>query len=147
MQEEATMGTLSMASGLDTSVAAPLDEAIARTKAALKEQGFGVLTEIDVRQTLREKIGVDFAPYVILGACNPGLAHRALQAEPSVGLLLPCNVVVREAGGRSEVAAVDPEQMLGMFGGDAEIRGVAAEAAAGLRAAIAALAANEAGTA
>lgn len=141
------MGTLSMASGLDTSVAAPLDEAIARTKAALKEQGFGVLTEIDVRQTLREKIGVDFAPYVILGACNPGLAHRALQAEPSVGLLLPCNVVVREAGGRSEVAAVDPEQMLGMFGGDAEIRGVAAEAAAGLRAAIAALAANEAGTA
>lgn len=141
------MGTLSMASGLDTSVAAPLDEAIARTKAALKEQGFGVLTEIDVRQTLREKIGVDFAPYVILGACNPGLAHRALQAEPSVGLLLPCNVVVREAGGRSEVAAVDPEQMLGMFGGDAEIRGVAAEAAAGLRAAIAALAASEAGTA
>ena len=141
------MGTLSMASGLDTSVAAPLDEAIARTKAALKEQGFGVLTEIDVRQTLREKIGVDFAPYVILGACNPGLAHRALQAEPSVGLLLPCNVVVREAGGRSEVAAVDPEQMLGMFGGAAEIRGVAAEAAAGLRAAIAALAASEAGTA
>ena len=141
------MGTLSMASGLDTSVAAPLDEAIARTKAALKEQGFGVLTEIDVRQTLREKIGVDFAPYVILGACNPGLAHRALQAEPSVGLLLPCNVVVREVRGRSEVAAVDPEQMLGMFGGDAEIRGVAAEAAAGLRAAIAALAASEAGTA
>ena len=141
------MGTLSMASGLDTSVAAPLDEAIARTKAALKEQGFGVLTEIDVRQTLREKIGVDFAPYVILGACNPGLAHRALQAEPSVGLLLPCNVVVREAGGRSEVAAVDPEQMLGMFGGDAAIRGVAAEASAGLRAAIAALAASEAGTA
>ena len=141
------MGTLSMASGLDTSVAAPLDEAIARTKAALKEQGFGVLTEIDVRQTLRDKIGVEFAPYVILGACNPGLAHRALQAEPSVGLLLPCNVVVREAGGRSEVAAVDPEQMLGMFGGDAEIRGVAAEAAAGLRATIAALAASEAGTA
>ena len=141
------MGTLSMASGLDTSVAAPLDEAIARTKAALKEQGFGVLTEIDVRQTLRDKIGVEFAPYVILGACNPGLAHRALQAEPSVGLLLPCNVVVREVGGRSEVAAVDPEQMLGMFGGDAAIRGVAAEAAAGLRAAIAALAASEAGTA
>ena len=141
------MGTLSMASGFDTSVAAPLDEAIARTKVALKEQGFGVLTEIDVRQTLRDKIGVEFAPYVILGACNPGLAHRALQAEPSVGLLLPCNVVVREVGGRSEVAAVDPEQMLGMFGGDAAIRGVAAEASAGLRAAIAALAANEAGTA
>ncbi len=141
------MGTLSMASGLDTSVAAPLDEAIARTKAALKEQGFGVLAEIDVRQTLRDKIGVEFAPYVILGACNPGLAHRALQAEPSVGLLLPCNVVVREVGGRSEVAAVDPEQMLGMFGGDAAIRGVAAEASAGLRAAIAALAASEAGTA
>ena len=141
------MGTLSMASGFDTSVAAPLDEAIARTKAALKEQGFGVLTEIDVRQTLRDKIGVEFAPYVILGACNPGLAHRALQAEPSVGLLLPCNVVVREVGGRSEVAAVDPEQMLGMFGGDAAIRGVAAEASAGLRAAIAALAASEAGTA
>ena len=141
------MGTLSMASVFDTSVAAPLDEAIARTKVALKEQGFRVLTEIDVRQTLRDKIGVEFAPYVILGACNPGLAHRALQAEPSVGLLLPCNVVVREVGGRSEVAAVDPEQMLGMFGGDAAIRGVAAEASAGLRAAIAALAASEAGTA
>ncbi len=141
------MGTLSMASGLGTSVAGPLDEAIARTKAALKDQGFGVLTEIDVRQTLHDKLGVDVDPYVILGACNPGLAHRALQAEPSVGLLLPCNVVVREVGGRSEVAAVDPEQMLGMFGGDAAIRGVAAEASAGLRAAIAALAASEAGTA
>lgn len=85
------------------------DAAIARVTEKLKEQGFGVITEIDVRQTLKSKIGVDFRPYRILGACNPMLAHEALKLEDKVGTMLPCNVVVQElAPGRVEVAAIDP---------------------------------------
>lgn len=86
----------------------PVTEVIPKVKEALKAQGFGVLTEIDVQATLREKIGAEVAPYVILGACNPRLAHRALELEPEVGLLLPCNVVVREHEGRTLVSALDP---------------------------------------
>jgi uncharacterized protein (DUF302 family) len=86
----------------------PVTEVIPRVKEALKAQGFGVLTEIDVQATLREKIGAETAPYVILGACNPRLAHRALELEPDVGLLLPCNVVVRTHEGRTVVSALDP---------------------------------------
>lgn len=87
----------------------PFDEAIARTEAALKTEGFGVLTRIDVSQTLKAKIDVDFRPYVILGACNPTLAHEALNLEDKVGTMLPCNVVVQQFGdGRVEVAAIDP---------------------------------------
>ncbi len=87
----------------------PFDEAIARTEAALKTEGFGVLTRIDVSQTLKAKIDVDFRPYVILGACNPALAHEALNLEDKVGTMLPCNVVVQQFGdGRVEVAAIDP---------------------------------------
>jgi uncharacterized protein (DUF302 family) len=85
------------------------DVAIARTKEALKTEGFGVLTEINVQETLKAKIGVDFPKYVILGACNPTLAHEALQLENKVGTMLPCNVVVRDAGeGQTEIAAIDP---------------------------------------
>lgn len=85
------------------------DEAIKRATEALKAQGFGVLTEIDVSQTLKTKIGVDFRPYRILGACNPKLAHEALTAEDKIGLMLPCNVIVQDAGvGKTEVAAIDP---------------------------------------
>ncbi len=85
------------------------DEVVTRTKAALKAEGFGVLTEINVQETLKAKIGVDFPKYVILGACNPTLAHEALLLENKVGTMLPCNVVVRDAGdGRTEVAAIDP---------------------------------------
>lgn len=86
-----------------------LEEAIDLTEAALKKEGFGVLTKIDIASTLKEKIGADFRPYTILGACNPKLAHEALQIEDKVGLMLPCNVIVQDAGGgQSEVAAIDP---------------------------------------
>lgn len=88
---------------------APFAEAVTRTKAALSEQGFGVLSEIDVAATLKAKIGADLPPYLILGACNPTFAHRALLAEPKIGTMLPCNVIVREeAPGRVEIAAIDP---------------------------------------
>jgi uncharacterized protein (DUF302 family) len=86
----------------------PVAEAVPKVKEALKAQGFGTLTEIDVQATLKEKIGAEVDPYVILGACNPHLAHRALQLEPDVGLLLPCNVVVRTHGDRTMVSALDP---------------------------------------
>lgn len=86
-----------------------LEEAIDLTEAALKKEGFGVLTKIDIASTLKEKIGADFRPYTILGACNPKLAYEALEVEDKVGLMLPCNVIVQDAGdGRSEVAAIDP---------------------------------------
>lgn len=85
------------------------DDVVARTREALARQGFGVLTEIDVAATLKTKIGAEIAPYLILGACNPSLAYEALQLEDKVGTMLPCNVVVRDAGdGRTEVAAIDP---------------------------------------
>lgn len=85
------------------------DEAVARTMDALKQEGFGVLTEIDVKETLHKKIGVDFPNYRILGACNPALAYEAIKLESKVGTMLPCNVVIRDAGnGQTEVAAIDP---------------------------------------
>jgi len=98
-----------MSHTISTTVSLPFDEAIAVATDALKAHGFGVLTTIDVRQTLKQKIDVDFRPYTILGACNPKMAHRALQAEEEIGAMLPCNVIVQEhAPGRVAVAAVDP---------------------------------------
>lgn len=90
------------------------EEAVARTTEALKKAGFGIITEIDVQETFRKKLGLDFRPYRILGACNPPIAHQSLQAEPDVGLLLPCNVVVRQDADKVVVEALDPEVQLGI---------------------------------
>jgi uncharacterized protein (DUF302 family) len=90
----------------------PPDEAVERVKALLNDEGFGVLCEIDVGKTLQEKLGKDFRPYRILGACNPALAYQALSADPHLGLLLPCNVVVQQEGGHSIVSAIDAAAMM-----------------------------------
>ncbi len=93
------------------------EETLARVPEALQSEGFGVLTEIDVRETLKKKLGVDFRRYKILGACNPSLAHRALEAELEVGLMLPCNVIVYDAGeGNTVVCAIDPMQTVAARG-------------------------------
>jgi len=93
----------------------PYEQAVERVTAALKAQGFGVLTEIDVKATLKKRLDVDFRKYVILGACNPPLAHRAFQSELEIGLFLPCNVIVYEAGEGSVVSIMDPISMLGVL--------------------------------
>jgi uncharacterized protein (DUF302 family) len=117
-------------------VDAPFAEADRRTRAALADQGFGVLTEIDVAATLKAKLGVEVSPQVILGACNPTLAHQGLGVEPGLGLLLPCNVVVRvDESGRTLVSALDPAVMVGVTGRP-ELEPVAAEATKRLRAAL-----------
>ncbi|HEY8953912.1 MAG TPA: DUF302 domain-containing protein [Candidatus Dormibacteraeota bacterium] len=128
---------------VDTELA--VDAAESKVRELLKDEGFGVLTEIDVRNTLRDKLAVDFRPYRILGACNPPLAYRALLAEPSIGLLLPCNVVV-EAGpaGGSRVSFLDPEMALGMVG-NPDLKPIAADAAQRLHRVADRLAADAAG--
>ncbi len=119
--------------GIGTSLDMPFAEAVEEVTAALKVEGFGILTTIDVRQTMRDKLDIEFEPYVILGACNPQLAHRGLQAEHELGLLLPCNVIVHEHEGKTAVSVVDPVQMLDVVGDNPELSAVAAEADAGLR--------------
>lgn len=122
--------------GLKVDLPLPYDTAVQRATDALKAQGFGVLTTIDVKQTLKQKIDRDFRRYVILGACNPVLADRALHAELEVGLLLPCNVIVYEGEpGASTVAAMAPLPAMGIIG-NPELVGVAKEADARLRAAL-----------
>ena len=100
-------------SGIFVGLSVNFDTALVRTVDALKAEGFGVLTEIDVKDTLKKKLGIDLLPYKILGACNPPLAHRALTAAPEVGLLLPCNVTVRQLeSGEMEVAIIDPLMLM-----------------------------------
>lgn len=120
--------------GMSTTVRLPYEQAVERVRAALSAEGFGVLSEIDVRATLKQKLDADFRPYIILGACNPPLALRALTAEQHIGLLLPCNVIVYAADdeGSSVVAAVDPEVSLGRVGNDA-LAPLAAEVKSRLR--------------
>lgn len=125
------------------SVSAPTglgyDEAVARAREALAAEGFGVLTEIDVKATMKAKLDLDRDPYIILGACNPGFAHRALEAEPELGVLLPCNVVVRVEDGRTIVSAVSAGDMLGMVGNPA-LEPIAAEVGERLARVVAAVA-------
>lgn len=104
--------------GLSVEVTLPYDQAVERTVEELGKEGFGVLTEIDVRATFKKKLDVEFRPYVILGACNPPLAHRALTTERDIGLLLPCNVIVyaTDDTGKCVVAALDPVKQLGLTG-------------------------------
>ena len=114
--------------GIETRLDLPYDEAVEKVTAALAGEGFGVLTEIDVKATLKKKLDVDFRRYVILGSCNPQLAHRAFQEEIDIGLLLPCNVIVYEAdGGGSVVSILDPVGMM-EFTGNPALEPVAREA-------------------
>jgi uncharacterized protein (DUF302 family) len=118
-------------------VALPYETALETTTDELKKEGFGILTTIDVRQTLKQKLDKEFRRYTILGACNPALAHRAFEAELEIGLLLPCNVIVYENGdGRSVVAAIAPVSAIGMVGGDPALKDVAREADERLRRAL-----------
>jgi uncharacterized protein (DUF302 family) len=103
---------------LTSTTTAPFAETVERVRAELKEEGFGVLCEIDVQATLQEKLGVEQEAYTILGACNPPLAHQALTAEPELGTLLPCNVVVYERDGETHIAAIDADRMLSIVGND-----------------------------
>jgi len=123
------IGTFAM----QTTTKRAFDDAIQRATALLAEQGFGVLTEIDVQATLKRKLGIDSRPYRILGACNPAFAHRALEADPCVGVLLPCNVVVWDEGDHRVVAAMEPRLMAQVVDAP-EIRSIAEEVSARLRA-------------
>ena len=115
--------------GFSKTVDLPYEAAVEKAQAALKTEGFGVLCEIDIKAKLKEKLGVDFRNYVILGACNPQLAFKTLQQEINIGLLLPCNVIVYEADepGKSVVAAIDAQTMLSVVGGNATLDAVAVE--------------------
>lgn len=125
---------------LKAHVSLPFDEAVSKTRDALAEQGFGVLTEIDVEATMKAKIDKDVGSFLILGACNPALAYQAIISQASIGVLLPCNVVVRQDGEEVLVEAVDPTGMMSVAGDDA-LDAVASEATDRLRAALSSLAA------
>lgn len=112
------MSAASTGYSLSTTVPLAFDDAVARVREELAAEGFGVPSEIDVQATLRKELGVDGEPYRILGACIPTLAHRALEAEPEVGVLLPCNVVVYRRGGETHVSAIDAERMLSIVDND-----------------------------
>jgi uncharacterized protein (DUF302 family) len=112
--------------GFSKVVNIPHERAVEKVTEELKKEGFGVLTTIDVTETLKKKLGVDFKKYVILGACNPPFAYKALQTEEEIGLLLPCNVIVHEKGGKTSVSAFDPMVMMTMMG-DEKMRPIAEE--------------------
>ena len=121
-----------MSYGFSKAVSLPYEQAIEKVTEELKKEGFGILTTIDVRDTLKKKLDVDFNKYVILGACNPPFAHKALVAEEQIGLLLPCNVSVYEKNGRTTVAAFDPMTMATLVENEA-LKAIAEEVTARLR--------------
>jgi len=121
--------------GYSRTVGLSYPEAVERVTQTLKEQGFGILTQIDVKATLKEKLGVDFPNYIILGACNPPYAHKSLQLETELGLLLPCNVIVHEDEGRTRVAMLKPTAALGIVG-NPELDRIAEEVEAKVKQAI-----------
>lgn len=124
--------------GMTKAVDLPYEQAVARVTDALKAEGFGILTTIDVQKTMKEKLGADLDRYVILGACNPQLAHRALQAEQDIGLLLPCNVIVYATDGQTRVSVLDPQEALGIAG-NAALAPIARQAKENLERALAAV--------
>lgn len=132
------MNTETTTYAITRDVEAPFAETVERVTAALAAEGFGVLSTIDVQATLKAKLDLDVEPYVILGACNPTLASRGLETEPDLGVLLPCNVVVRVAGERTHVAAMEPMAALALAG-NPELEPLAAEAADRIRRAVSAL--------
>lgn len=102
--------------GVYTETRKPFEQALQATRDALKAHGFGILWEIDVKATMKAKLDVDFMDYVILGACNPPIAHQALTAEPNIGLLLPCNLIVRREGEKTVIGAIEPHELMGLTG-------------------------------
>ena len=119
--------------GFHIQLSMPFDEAVTAVTEALKTEGFGVLSTIDMQAAMKDKLGVDMPPYLILGACNPPLAHRALEAEPAIGLLLPCNVIVRKTGdGDTSVGFIDPQMLVGLTG-TAQVQEIADDAGERLR--------------
>ncbi len=115
MSKQTTIGSV-IGYGYSRTLDLPYSQAVERARESLKAEGFGVLCEIDIKEKLKEKLGIDFRHYIILGACNPSLAYQTLQEELGIGLLLPCNVVVYEQEGRSVVAAIDAAKMLSVIG-------------------------------
>ena len=131
-----------MTYGLSVTLDREFDAVLADVRPALAEQGFGIVSEIDMRQTLRTKLGVEIEPHIILGACNPGFAHRSLGIEPSIGLLLPCNVVVRRSGGSTVVEAIDPQVLVDLTS-NPEMAQLAGEVSQRLQAALDALGSSD----
>jgi uncharacterized protein (DUF302 family) len=117
--ENGAEASMDIGYGYGRMLAMPFDAAVQRARESLKSEGFGVLCEINIKEKLKEKLGVDFANYLILGACNPPLAYGALQQEMNLGLLLPCNVIVYEKDGKSFVGAIDAAKMLSVVGNSA----------------------------
>lgn len=128
-----------MSLGFSCVIDGPYESAVERVREALAAEGFGIVSEIDVQATLRKKLDFEFRPYVILGACNPGLAKKAIDADPEIGLLLPCNVTVEEVEGGFKVTAVNPDAMLAAAPANEAVTEVAADAKPRLERAIAAL--------
>lgn len=121
-----------MSYGFSKEVSLGFEEAVSKAREELKKEGFGILTEIDVKKTLKEKIDVDYDDYLILGACNPGFAHKALQAEKEIGLLLPCNVIVYVKDGKTFVSAINPMEAMGMVENE-ELKGISEEVSGKLK--------------